>query len=367
MIARATLFEDPGGDTTQINETANALRGMGLAVDIHLSDSQIDYDSYSLLHFFNIIRPADVLRHIRRSRVPYVISTIYVEYGQEDPPGSLRYRLRNTLGPDGLEYLKVLARALKNGERIGSWKYVLTGHRQGIRGVARGAAMLLPNSESEYRRFETNYGVSRPYRVIPNGIDISQAGRSYPQLPQYENAVISVGRIEPRKNQLRLIQALKGSGLTLFLHGKPAANQLGYYQECIDAAGPDCVIGPFLKGADLYQVYASAKVHALPSYFETTGLVSLEAAIMGCNIVVTRGGDQPDYFGDHAWYCEPEDVDSIRQAVLDAWNAAPDTAFRDEIINRYTWRHAAEATLAAYEQVLTAPGAGAADFTDRKQ
>lgn len=356
MIARATLFNVPGGDTTQIMETAAGLRDLGADVEICLSDAVIDYSRFDLLHYFNIIRPADVLRHSRRSSLPYVVSTVYVEYGHEDSPGSLRYRLRNSLGPDGVEYLKALARRVKNGERMGSWKYMLRGHRQAVQTVAKGASTLLPNSESEFRRFVAAYGVNRPYRVIPNGVNTSLVDAAYQSLEMYAGAVLCIGRIEPLKNQLRLIQALKGSGLRLFIHGKPAPNHLGYYQACMDAAGPDCQIGPFLSGADLYQVYASAKVHVLPSFFETTGLVSLEAAAMGCNVVVTRRGDQPDYFGDHAWYCEPDDLQSIRQAVSEAWHAPRDPAFRQEILQKYTWKRAAEETYAAYLEVLRSAG-----------
>ncbi len=53
----------------------------------------------------------------------------------------------------------------------------------------------------------------------------------------------------------------------------------------------------------------------MPSWFETTGLSSLEAAAMGCNIVITRKGDAYEYFGDYAYYCDPESPDSIFKAI----------------------------------------------------
>jgi glycosyltransferase involved in cell wall biosynthesis len=93
-------------------------------------------------------------------------------------------------------------------------------------------------------------------------------------------------------------------------------------------------------------------VHVLPSYFETTGLSSLEAAVMGCNIVVTDKGDTRDYFKNDAWYCEPEDPASIRQAVEAAYDAPYNEAFRQRIFQEYTWKRAAEETLKAYMDVL---------------
>jgi glycosyltransferase involved in cell wall biosynthesis len=107
-----------------------------------------------------------------------------------------------------------------------------------------------------------------------------------------------------------------------------------------------------LDADKLYAVYASAKVHVLPSFFETTGLSSLEAAAMGCNIVVGTGGDTRDYFGDNAWYCDPSETSSIRSAVDAAFHAPYNPEFRKEILSHYTWERAAEETLKAYKQVL---------------
>ena len=54
MLARPNLLTDPGGDTTQVFATARALRGRGYLVDIN--PEWPDYQSYNLLHFFNIGR-----------------------------------------------------------------------------------------------------------------------------------------------------------------------------------------------------------------------------------------------------------------------------------------------------------------------
>jgi glycosyltransferase involved in cell wall biosynthesis len=92
-------------------------------------------------------------------------------------------------------------------------------------------------------------------------------------------------------------------------------------------------------------------VHVMPSWFETTGLVSLEAALAGCNVVSTSRGHAREYLGDLAWYCQPDDPTSIRSAVQAAWNAPARPALRERILSEYTWRHAAIATLMAYDVV----------------
>ena len=85
-----------------------------------------------------------------------------------------------------------------------------------------------------------------------------------------------------------------------------------------------------------------------PSWFETTGLVSLEAALSGCSIATTDRGHAGEYFDRYAWYLDPGVNDSILRAVRNAWDSPPSPELRERILDRYTWSHVAQATLAAY-------------------
>jgi glycosyltransferase involved in cell wall biosynthesis len=68
--------------------------------------------------------------------------------------------------------------------------------------------------------------------------------------------------------------------------------------------------------------------------------------------VSTQIGSAREYFGEEAWYCHPEDLNSIQDAVVSAINAPSSNALREKILKYYTWDHSAKATLAAYEAVL---------------
>jgi glycosyltransferase involved in cell wall biosynthesis len=149
-----------------------------------------------------------------------------------------------------------------------------------------------------------------------------------------------------------LIRALNDTQYNVFIHGKPSPNNTRYFEQCKIEAGSNIHIGGHLAPQELFTAYANAKVHVLPSYFETTGLSSLEAAVMGCNIVVTDRGDTKDYFDKHAWFCDPDSPQSIKQAVDAAFAAPYDEKFRQHILTSYTWKKAAEETLKAYKTVL---------------
>ena len=76
------MYRSPGGDTVQVDATAANLRLLGVDVDIATTDTIPEYRKYDIVHFFNIIRPADILRHLGRFTQPFVVSTIFVDYSE---------------------------------------------------------------------------------------------------------------------------------------------------------------------------------------------------------------------------------------------------------------------------------------------
>lgn len=90
-----------------------------------------------------------------------------------------------------------------------------------------------------------------------------------------------MGNIEARKNQLRLIEALRGTGTQLVLAGQE--REVDYAALCHQAAETTVhFIGKLKQGSILQQsAYAAAQALVLPSILETPGLVALEAAASG--------------------------------------------------------------------------------------
>lgn len=355
MIARKTLYSTPGGDTIQINSTAEYLRHLGVEVDIYIGNIIIDYSKYDIIHFFNIIRPDDILPHIIKSNLPFVVSTIFVDYSEyEKSRGGLLGLLANIFSSDRLEYIKTIARFLKNGDAINSKYYLFFGHRASVKYIAKKAKLLLPNSHSEYNRFVKKYNVETPYFKIPNAINSLTFSSDITPNEKFKNHILCVGRIEGIKNQLNLIKALEGTDLFLTIIGKPAPNHTSYYQECFKLIeeNANMQLIDHINHEQLASIFKAAKVHVLPSWFETTGLSSLEAAIMGCNIVVTPKGDTEEYFKDLAYYCEPEDIQSIKNMVIKAFYEPNKDSLKQLILKEYVWEETAEQTLKAYNSVL---------------
>jgi len=353
FLTRATLYSIFGGDTVQIVSTAKYLRKLGVQVDIHLGNGKIDYSQYDLLHVFNIIRPADILPHLQKSGKPYVLSTIFVDFTDYEHlhRNGIAALVTKNLSTDKLEYLKAWARWIKNGQPIHSTQYILKGHRNAVKQIAQNAELLLPNSENEHNRFANYYGVTTQHKVIYNGIDLDIFNINT-DVQRDNTLVICAARIEGNKNQLNLIKALNNTRFQLKIIGNPAPNHRRYYRECINAAANNISFEGFVPQAKLIEYYQQAKVHVLPSWNETCGLSSLEAAYAGCNIVITDRGDTTEYYKDNAWYCEPDKPASIYQAVEQAAMAPVNKTLYDKVKQQYNWQQTALHTYQAYQQAL---------------
>ena len=88
------------------------------------------------------------------------------------------------------------------------------------------------------------------------------------------------------------------------------------------------------------------------SWFETTGLSTLEAAACGCSVVISKKGDQVEYFEENAHYAMPDDIESIKSALLDADKKGHSSALQEKILIDYNWDKTAEQTMKAYRSVL---------------
>lgn len=352
MITRPDLFTVPGGDTIQIVKTAESLKQL---FDIHIDivlDGEMDYHSYSLIHFFNIICPEDILGHVNNSNIPFVVSTIYVDYHEYD-----RFHRKDLLGylsrfiqHDRMAYIKTLAKFILNRERASTWRFFIKGHKRSIEHIIKKADLLLPNSVNEYARLKRDYKISKKYVVVPNAID-PFLFKNKKEVKR--DIVLCVGRIEGRKNQLNVIRALKNTSYTLVFIGQIAPNQKDYFNRCKAEATDKMKFFEFMPQEQLVTYYSRARVHILASWFETTGLSNLEAGVMGCNLVLGDRGDVRDYFEDMVHYCEPGDLKSIREAVNKAWDSKPNLLLQEKILNEFTWEKAAVVTAKAYQSVLS--------------
>ncbi len=340
-----------GGHVVQLEQTARALRRLGLDVRTDFS-ADPDPQDVTLVHGFGL-HASDVHPWHWRG-VPVVVSSIYWDQHYRAEGGEHRLRARARA--------RALAGRARRAARFalaasrGNWSLVDACLRyvpDELRTLAafEAADLLLPNGTGEAAAIRRDLAVTTPMWVVPNGVDPERfAGLA--EVVTDRDSVVCLGRIEPHKNQLGVIEALRGTGIRLVVAGYEHPDHRRYAAQCRAAGAGWVDFRGEVTEDEATALLGAAKVHVLASWFETTGLVSLEAALAGCNVVSTARGYAREYLGEHAWYCDPADPVSIRGAVVAAWNAPSRTELRAHVLAHYTWDHVGRETAAAYEALM---------------
>ena len=187
--------------------------------------------------------------------------------------------------------------------------------------------------------------------VIPNGVDPFWSAPAEPA-PSTAPYVLAVGTPEPRKNLLRLVEAMR------------LRRERGSKEELVDvgAAGwgdvrlPD---EPWLRragrvsDAELRALYRGAAAVAIPSLHEGSGLAALEAFAAGTPLVAASTGALPGACGDAAVMVDPLDIESIAAGIDEAIDrrAALIAAGRQRA-EQATWAAAAERCATLYASLV---------------
>ncbi|MDD2714564.1 MAG: glycosyltransferase [Candidatus Wallbacteria bacterium] len=332
-----------GGAETQIYKTAQHLRKLGC--EVRYLNHPAESKECDLIHLFRFSDEViSFFNALPANRPPVVLSTVF--WYQEIP---LRH-----LAQDLIDFLSLGFKRAFRRFRGGSTSLK---NYQAIRDVLSRVDLLLPNSRAEISNLERFFGKTAEAVVIPNAVDsdlVETTGDESPPGIDFEDFVLSVGRIDDRKNRLNLVRAANLLDLPLVIIGSVSGKKRyrKLYAKIMLEKGRNAEILSAMPQRELCKFYRRARVHALPSWFETPGLASLEAALFGCRLVVTEGGCTREYFGDQAFYCDPGNVDSIAEALRGAWKAQPNSRLKERVSKEFTWEKTARKTLSAYEKVL---------------
>ena len=335
----------PGGHRVQFEKTLHALQTEGIKAS--LSYALAPRFECDIVHGF-ALSPVQA-RQCRSAGRPLVLSTIYWSRAYAAHRLDGRHRVRTLVHRARLT--AGFAAAAFRGHQFEKCDRIMAVW-QDIRATFEIADLLLPNSLAEGAQIRADLGVTTPLQVVPNAVDQELFTDAIDG--EAKTGVLYAGRFDPHKNQLSLIRAMSGTSVPVVLIGHAHPDHGEYLERCKREAGDNIRIVAGCSHAELVAHYRRAKVHCLPSWFETTGLVSLEAAMCGCNIVTTSRGYASEYFGDLAWYCNPADPASVRRAVIAALEAPPPIDLQCRIRNNFSWTHAAKATVGGYLSVLEA-------------
>lgn len=376
MQNRLDSFVHKGGDVFQMLNTRKYLQQMGLHVDVSVELTP-DLAGYDIVHLFNTTRVHETyiqFLHAKKRGKRVVLSPIYhsmtdIRNYENKNLFGVHAVLRSLLGKTDYNQLaKTAYYVLKYPAAWYSWFIQCkTGYTRQQREVIENSNIILPNSELELRTIQKevfdNMDTSINSMVIYNGVESAEQKEDSLKITDYlknknlTDYLVCCGRIEPRKNQLNIIKALKNErDIKIVFAGainKMHMNYASEFNRLININGNMFYLGE-ISQSDVMTLNKYARASILASWFETTGLVGLESGLTDCNVVITERGYTKEYYGACAWYCDPENEESIRNAVISAIKAPRgQRKLREHILrSEFTWQKAAERTLEAYNKVM---------------
>jgi glycosyltransferase involved in cell wall biosynthesis len=177
-----------------------------------------------------------------------------------------------------------------------------------------------------------------------------------------ERYILYVGRLQPRKNIVRLMDAFdamvaRQPGLP---HQLVIAGGKGWLHEQILAragrgAGDRIMLLDYVPDDELPALIAGAEVFALPSLYEGFGLPVLEAMACGTPVLTSDISSLPEVAGEAAVLVNPYDVNAISRGLEEL---VTNDTLRDSLSKRgieqaqfFSWAHTAERVLQALVSV----------------
>ena len=177
-----------------------------------------------------------------------------------------------------------------------------------------------------------------------------------------EKFVLYVGTLEPRKNLLRLVRALKQLREQGWTYHLVLAGPMGWMMETFDREVHDMGLQDavhylgYVPSEDLPALYSLATVFGFPSLYEGFGLPPLEAMACGTPVLTSNRSSLAEICGDAAYLVDPqseEDITAGLCALLSDEELRRKLRARGlERVARFSWQRAARETSEVYRQVL---------------
>lgn len=231
--------------------------------------------------------------------------------------------------------------------------------------VARRLPSLITVSDAAKEDVVREFGVDpHKMRVIHNGVDTDLFTPSDTDLSIAGRIVTTASADVPLKGLLFLIEAVAKlrteRHAELVVIGKPA--ERGAVVDAIERFGVRGAVS-FESGIGwdrVVQLYREAQVAVVPSLYEGFSLPAIEAMASGTPLVATDAGALPEVVGrggDTAVLVPPRDAGALAAAIgrlLDepGRRRAIAEAGRARVLDRFTWRAAAEKTAECYREAM---------------
>ena len=176
--------------------------------------------------------------------------------------------------------------------------------------------------------------------------------------------LLTVGDLQPRKNQIGLVRAFAGMvrALPRLPHDLVIAGKETWFSDRVRKAAQDSGVADrihftgFVSDQDLLSLYNACDVFVFPSFYEGFGLPVLEAMACGRAVACSNASALPEVADAAAILFDPcstpEMTRAITDLVLDSELRARMEKLGLKRASHFSWRRTAESTLEIYHHVV---------------
>lgn len=286
-----TLMGRQNGVVSQAVTWSAGLERAGASVDLVSPWETYNWSSYDAIHAFGIGHYLSILPPLREMGARRIVLSAIYDSNRSENFASFLSRLDFPVG-----------------EMRTIWA--------ALRATLPHVDTVLVRSEFEASKVASIFGVPRHKIVnVPLPVRFGQRELGVNAIKEPICSHVSI-LSAPIKNVDRLIQAAVKYGFPLHLAGRIKDDRFRSRLASLTRTHSNVVYHGPLSDDELKYLYARSRVFALPSLMEGVGLVGLEAALYGADIVITERGGPKEYYGELAHRVNPESVDDIGRAVM---------------------------------------------------
>lgn len=215
------------------------------------------------------------------------------------------------------------------------------------------ADILLTVSEYSKNEIAIHFGISRSkIYITPNAVLPVENHRHIDVKDKMglDKYILTVSRIEPRKNHLILLKAfvdlnLANKGYKLVMVGAPDLSYKKFYTFYDNLEEPikSAIVMKSVSFPELVELYNRANLFVFPSFAEGFGIPPLEAIEYGCPILCSNATAMSEFGLPDEWTFNPYDIEELKQKMMVLLKNRPQIEnVRNDIRKRFNWENASE-------------------------
>jgi len=331
------------GSERVVDATAKWLRREG--IEVAILDPRLDLPLW-LVHEFDVVHVFNSGGSLRA-----VLGLVDCVKGEKP------IVLTVTYWPPTVGEIKLAEKVMGlDGEKIGILMQARAAKDVTLFRIAEKAAALIFTSERERKAFfeaeeSFGFGAEGLCEIVENAVDPEEI--SEVRIDKEYALCATVGRVEVAKNQWTVIQAIrelkkKFPEIRYVSVGKDSL-RLG------EKAKEDWIqfIGE-VEPIEALRVLGQVEIHILASLRDTPGLASLEAAALGCKLVVSDDpyGTARDYFPENmVSFVDPLSPISVYRGIRDEFFRERRGELREFILERFSYPKVVKKLIELYNKV----------------